>query len=116
MSIGIPENVFWTLNPKRLKPYDEAERIRAEERDNELWRMGLYVYQATLASTCRSLSGDKSSVKYFEYPLLQSVKEETQAEETTMSEDEEMKQVNAIFNALAIRAANSRLSKQQKGE
>lgn len=113
LSIGVPEYIFWDLNPKRLKPYVIAEKMRLENLDYDMWKMGIYVRQATLEAVGKCIAGEKCGVNYFEKPLLDFVKEEQQTE--CVTEDEQMEQVNAIFNALAIRAANSRLEKQQEG-
>jgi len=114
LAIGVPEELFWTLNPRKLKPYVRAEEIRAERKDEEMWRMGLYVHRATLASTENVLAGRKSSVRYFEEPLLATSKRES--EEVALTEEQEMAQVEAFFTSLEVLAANSKIAKQKTSD
>ena len=86
--------------------------MREERRDEEMWRMGLYINRATLASTENVLAGKKASITYYEKPLLALAKEERDAE-IVLSEDEQMQQVNALFTSLNVLAVNSKLSKEQ---
>lgn len=79
-----------------------------------MWRMGLYVNRATLASTDGVLNGKKSSVTYFEEPLLATSKRES--EEMQLTEEQQMKQVEALFTSLDVLAKNSKLAKQKNSE
>ena len=78
-----------------------------------MWMMGFYIYRATLASTENVLGGKKSSLTYLEEPLLATARKE---DEARLSEEEETKQVEALFTALNVLAANSRLSKTDRKE
>lgn len=58
LSIGVPYETFWSLNPKTLEPFIEAFRLRTK-RENELktseidisaWHIGLYVRDAIVSS------------------------------------------------------------------
>lgn len=77
-----------------------------------MWRMGLYVFDAVRAATENVLSGRKSQLKYMEKPLLEKYKESQQ--EVELSEDEKMRQVEALFMSLQTISTNSKLAKQQK--
>lgn len=79
-----------------------------------MWRMGLYVNRATLASTDGVLNGKKSSVTYFEEPLLATSKRESG--EIQLTEEQQMKQVEALFTTLDVLAKNSKLAKQKNSE
>lgn len=114
LAIGVRECEFWLLNPVRLQPYVEAENIRMERRDHEMWMLGMYIYRATLASTEQVLAGKKSSVTYLEEPIMATARKEREAE--NMSENEKMKQVDAVFAALNVMAVNSRLGKSNEKE
>ena len=102
------------MNPKRIAPYVEAESIRAEQRDKEMWMMGMYIYRATLASTEQVLAGRKSTVKYLDEPFMATIAREKLQRE--MSEEEKMRQVNAVFAALNVMAVNRRLGTKERDE
>lgn len=112
LALGISEELFWTLNPKRLHPYLEAEKLIQEKRDTEMWRMGMYVYDAVRAAVDNVLNGRKSQAKYMDKPLLEQYKEAKQ--EVALTEEDEMKQVEAFFLSLETLSTNAKLAKQAK--
>lgn len=112
LALGISEELFWTLNPKRLHPYLEAEKLIQEKRDAEMWRMGMYVYNAVQAAVDNVINGRKSQAKYMDKPLLEQYKEAKQ--EVELTEDEKMRQVEALFMSLETLSTNSKLARQQK--
>lgn len=46
LSIGMTYEQFWDGDPTLAKYYREAEEIRNEKKNQELWLQGLYVYEA----------------------------------------------------------------------
>ena len=112
LALGISEELFWTLNPKRLYPHIEADKRKQEKRDLEMWRMGFYVQNAVAVAIDKVLNGRKSTLEYMDKPLLAQVKESQQ--EVELSEDEKMRQVEALFMSLETLSTNSKLAKQQK--
>ena len=77
-----------------------------------MWRMGFYVQNAVAVAIDKVLNGRKSTLEYMDKPLLAQVKESQQ--EVELSEDEKMRQVEALFMSLQTLSANSKLAKQQK--
>lgn len=112
LALGISEELFWTLSPSRLYPYLEADKRKQEKRDLEMWRMGFYVKNAVAVAIDKVLNGRKSTLEYMDKPLLAQVKESQQ--EVELSEDEKMRQVEALFMSLETISTNSKLAKQQK--
>ena len=112
LALGISEELFWTLSPSRLYPYLEADKRKQEKRDLEMWRMGFYVQNAVAVAIDKVLNGRKSTLEYMDKPLLAQVKESQQ--EVELSEDEKMRQVEALFMSLQTISTNSKLAKQQK--
>lgn len=53
LSIGISYELFWKLNPEKLKPFFEAEKIKQEEKYRHAnyiaWLTGLYMTHAIAA-------------------------------------------------------------------
>ena len=77
-----------------------------------MWRMGFYVQNAVAVAIDKVLNGSKSTLEYMDKPLLAQVKESQQ--EVELSEDEKMRQVEALFMSLQTISTNSKLAKQQK--
>ena len=46
LSIGMTYEQFWEGDPCLVKYYRQAEEIRVEKKNRELWLQGLYVYEA----------------------------------------------------------------------
>lgn len=46
LSIGMTPEQFWEGDPTLCKYYREAEEIRNEKRNQELWLQGMYIYEA----------------------------------------------------------------------
>lgn len=112
MVMGIKPGEFWTMNPRMLKPYYDAEDLRQEIIDNRMWIMGQYVCEAVGVAVYNNLKPKgKKTISYPDKPLLKRVKEER----GELTEEEKMQKVHAIFNALQIMKVNYDLEKKQKG-
>ena len=46
LSIGMTYELFWDGEPTLPKYYREAEKMRNEKRNQELWLQGMYIYEA----------------------------------------------------------------------
>ena len=46
LSIGMTYEQFWDGDPMLCKYYREAEEIRNEKKNQELWLQGMYIYEA----------------------------------------------------------------------
>ena len=110
--MGISPGQFWKMNPRLLKPYQDAERLRQEILDDRMWVMGKYVCEAVGVAVYNNLKPKgKKTLSYLDKPLLKQVKEER----GEFTEEEKMQKVRAIFNALQIMKVNYDLEKKQKG-
>lgn len=69
--MGVPYDLFWHLNPRKLLPFAEAYRRKNQERSNEMWLMGQYVASALDATVCNAMpfTKRKRKGKYFEEPI-----------------------------------------------
>jgi len=88
--MGVDYRLFWHLNPKKLRAFEEADRIRTEKQDYLNWLLGRYVMSALDASVCNSWlwrnKGDTPH-KYIDKPFL--VQMEEKEEENTYKEAKE---------------------------
>lgn len=81
----MPENIFWHLNPKRLKPwqrhFEYSEQLRKDDDDYRAWLIGLYVREAIGSA----FNGNKSP--YPKEPMTIAQMREEQAEANRAAAD-----------------------------
>lgn len=46
IAIGMTADEYWKGNPYLAKEYSEAHKLRVEERNQEMWLQGFYIWQA----------------------------------------------------------------------
>lgn len=51
LAIGMPLSEYWNGDCTLTKVYHEAHKIKQEEKNQELWLQGLYIYEALLCSS-----------------------------------------------------------------
>lgn len=112
LALDMSEDLFWTLNPKRLHPYIEADKMKQENRDAEMWRMGMYVQNAVAVAIDKVLNGRKSVLEYMDKPIL--MKYQESQGEVELTEEEQERQVEALFLSLETLSTNSKLGKKHK--
>lgn len=82
---GVPMDIFWDLNPKRLEPwqryYDFSEQLRRDEQDHMAWLSGQYV----LAAIGSAIDGKKAP--YPSEPFTVSQRKDKQAEANKIAAD-----------------------------
>ena len=67
--MGVSWELFWTLNPRKIKAIAKGYRRRQEERDRELWATwGNYGVSAMMTALDRCIHG-KSTINYMEKPI-----------------------------------------------
>ena len=71
MAIGVPYELFWHLNPKKLKPFQDAYKRKQQEMDAymHLW-WGTYGISAVSYAVEHCLVGKKASLEYIKEPVL----------------------------------------------
>lgn len=108
--LGVSYDVFWHLNPTKLKPFQEAYRIKQENRDAEMWTFcGNYVLSAVITAVDACLNGRKASSKYIEKPLLKDRIDERKE----MTEEELQKQRELFVAKLLVMKTNFELNKSK---
>ena len=76
-------------NPKELKPFVEAERLKVLRYDEDMWVMGMYVQSAVAVAIEHCLAGKKAKSKYLEMPLREKVEEENNVSEEKLQKQRE---------------------------
>lgn len=91
--MGVDYNLFWHLNPMKLRAFEEADRIKTEKQDYLNWLLGRYVMSALDASVCNSWlwrnKGDAPH-KYIDKPFLVQVEEKEEKDNTYKEAKEEI--------------------------
>lgn len=101
LTIDVPYELFWHLNPKKLKPFYTAFENKRKLRDEENWFVwGNYAMSAFITIVSNVLSKN-SQAKYVEKPLYKMI--ETQKE---LTEEEKRIKREELFTKLQIMQAN----------
>lgn len=113
LAVGVPYDVFWHLNPKKLESFYDAYRIKQKLRDEEAWIDNIYTlraFQVVMAQFGAGLSGKRSTAQYFEKPLMG---EELVQRELT--EEEKQREVDKFFARENARRVNWKRNKIREG-
>lgn len=113
IAIGISYFDFWQMNPRIIKVMTEGYKKKKLERDEELWRAGLYNYIAfsTALANAFSKHGKQS---YLEKPLLQE-SSFSNAQKEEMSEEKRKEMENQkLAMTLRIMQANFEIGKKRR--
>lgn len=80
LTYGMTYDEFWHGDPWLAKDYRDAYSRKKEERNQELWLQGLYIYNAVSVAIAQQIGGSKTA-KYLEEPLRMTpmTKEEEEA-------------------------------------
>lgn len=62
--IGVDYDLFWTLNPKSLKPFTKAFDLKQKYDDTMAWTNGLYVRMAIASSLGKDTKYPKQPLSY----------------------------------------------------
>lgn len=93
----MPYELFWHLNPRKLKPFADAYEIRLKEQDALAYYSGIYNLRAFSVVLDNAFRGNKSTVRYFERPIRYTDEDE---EESRVANPESHEQV-AVYEMKA---------------
>lgn len=82
LAMGMTYELYWHGDASLPKDYLEAYKIKQKERNREMWRHGLYIYDAlaNVSPLFRDFSHGKPQ-PYMEYPIPLNDKERKEIEE-----------------------------------
>lgn len=104
----MPYELFWKLNPNKLKAFYKSYKQKQKAKDEEMWIMGQYIMSALDATVCNNFlwkgKGGKPS-QYIDHPLL-SEEKEPQKKEAPLTEEEKKRRTELLFMQLKIMGAN----------
>ncbi len=113
LAVGVPYEVFWHLNPKKLESFYDAYRIKQKIRDEEAWIDNIYTlraFQVVMAQFGAGLSGKRSTAEYFEKPLMGETHEQRE-----LTEEEKQREVDKFFARENARRVNWKRNKIREG-
>ena len=67
--MGIDENTFWTLTPRKLKIYADVYQRKLKDQDRMNWQLGAYFMNAVSVSLDHAFNGHKARSEYLEKPF-----------------------------------------------
>lgn len=96
-----------------IRAYEESYKDKRRIKDEEMWQMGMYVYNATLSAVEHNLAGKNAKSTYLKEPLTM-----TKAKETGegLTKKERKKQVEAFFMALEVKKQNFEMNKRARDD
>ncbi len=97
--MGVPYDLFWHLNPRKLLSFAEAYRRKRQQQSDDMWLMGQYVASALDATVCNAmpLIKRKQKGRYFEKPVRVIPMTE---EEKKIEEEKALNQFMSFFNGM----------------
>lgn len=120
LSIGMTEEQYWDGDPMLAKYFREAEELRKERKNEELWLQGLYVYDAVarLAPILRPFGkkGTKAELYPKEpYPVTR-IAQKLAAEKQAKEEQRKAKQYLETYIAKANKFFNQKKGVKMNGD
>lgn len=110
LATGVPYELFWKLNPRKLKPFKEAYILRKKDENMMLFIQGQYT-QMALASTVGNMF-KKRGMKPTEYPKepFDIFSEKRMNIHENMTKEEKVKETEKLFDMLNLMQTNFELS------
>ncbi|MEG2770410.1 MAG: hypothetical protein RR902_06280, partial [Oscillospiraceae bacterium] len=91
LSCGVDYNLFWTLNPRKLKAFIKAQEKINKRKNYELWLQGAYFYNAmSIAISNVFAKNDTDRQTYMQCPIGEEIETEQPTAEQ-IAENERLK-------------------------
>lgn len=116
LSIGMTEKQYWDRDSTLTKFYREADKLRQERRNYDMWLQGMYIYDGIqrLAPILRAFGKKGTKAEpYVKEPYPITAEEQKRAQER--AEQAEIAHIKASLEAWAI-ANNKKFEKKGEGE
>lgn len=106
----MPYDLFWELNPSKLKPFEMAYENERKLIDERAWLIGRYSVLAVAIGIEHAFNGSKAQSQYPDKPFSQ---QEVKTEEN-MTDEEMTRNHEALFTYLGVLKANFELENPEK--
>jgi hypothetical protein len=98
LAIGVPYDVFWHLNPKKLQSFYKAYKIKQKMQDEQSWMLGIYFESAAYTAVSNALAnafGKKCKAEYMKKPIMSKIEDDTGLTQEEIDERELKKMILA---------------------
>lgn len=115
MAIGVSEERFWTLNPRTLKPYIKAHKLRRQMIDEQQFFAAQYTFEAVSAAISNINFGKhrRQPRNYMGDIRKDPMFEESRIERGEITEEERIAGVKNLFKTLGDMQESFERSKEQ---
>lgn len=93
--------------PRELKPYEKAYKLKRKIENENMWIMGNYMNIAVLSALDKSFNGGKAKIEFPDKPFNF---DEVSSDNKELTDDDKQKQINQLFTKLHIMKANFELN------
>ena len=107
MLLGMSYDEYWTCSPKRYRAYRQTHKLKTEQRNQEMWLQGFYVYKAVETALHNQPAFATKPVKpvnYLEEPVP--ITEEKIKEKQAEQEEQKLKDFPNYLTQLQKRWEN----------
>ena len=104
LTIGVPYELFWHLNPTKLKPFYKAFENKRKIRDEENWTYWGYYGMSALSVVLANAFSKNSQAKYIEKPVCQ----EMANKDRELTEEEMQKEIEKAILVEEMWIANDK--------
>lgn len=118
LAIGMTYDQFWNQDVELVKAYREADKIRRDRKNQDMWLQGAYIYEAVLdASPVLRFSFSKKQpepIPYRETPYILFENKDQKKQREAKTNEKRMEEVAKRMDAW-MRSANRRVEKGGEG-
>ena len=107
LTIGVSYELFWHLNPTKLKPFQIAFENKRRMRDEENWLYWGTYGMSALSVVMANAFSKNSKAKYVEKPIYQQISNKKEE----LTEEEKIEQTKQLFMKLQVMQSNHKAKK-----
>ena len=107
LAAGVSYELFWHLNPAKLKYFFLAQKKRRQAEDERDYLLGLYVREALRSTVCNAFLWKRKGAAPDQYPAKPFLRDlPAEQENRRMTEDEKQRAVDLFFAQEKVRRVN----------
>lgn len=119
--MGMSADEYWNGDPQLVVAYRKADEIRKEQRNQELWLQGMYVYEAIcdVAPILHAFAKKGAKVHPYSeepYPLTSKQKKRAEERQAKRQEDKMRTRMDMFVTAFNRQFAEKAAQKAKEGE
>lgn len=115
LSIGMTYEQYWEGDPALAKFYRDAEELRNEKRNQDLWLQGMYIYDALCDVSPVLRAFAKKGTKPLPYPANPYPLTEKQRRREQEAKERKLAEKGRRFMEAIMQSVNARLEEKTQG-